>query len=806
MSKPTKILLVDDDPSLRAMTSEMLASANYEVMTASTGLEGLALVRQRHPDVVLQDVELPDVNGIEICRRIKSDPEIASTLVVIMSGKWTSADHQNAGLRARADGYITRPFQMDDFLSRIETFARIAHDEKLLRESEQQAQAQTAKLSVDIAQLREQIAKRRQADEALRKSILVTQTTLDSLAVQIAVMDAQGVIIATNQAWEQFVRDNPGSRFDVCRRGASYTEACARTARAGDPLAQQALAGIKAVQSGARASFELEYPCDLPSEKRWFAMRVTPLGDASGATVVTHENITERKQAEELYRAYLQRLTLAAEAAVMGVWEWDVRTHAATWDNRMFEMYGLSKPEPMTYRRWTELVHPEDMAKAERHLHRVAAGNEQAYFGFRIIRPSDGETRQIRAAASAVLDGQGQVVKVVGVNFDITKHKQAEEAARENEAILRTFFDSPGMMRGIVELVDGDILHVADNAAAAAFFGRTPETMRHQLASQLGMPAAMIQSWTRHYQESKQQGAPVSFEYSHAADSEIRWWLATVSYLAAGPSGRERYGYMVLDITAAKRAEEMLQRLNVELEQRVKERTLQFETVNKELEAFTYSVSHDLRAPLRHIQGYTEMLAKETQDRLSAKAQRHLQVIADASEKMSQLVDDLLSFSRMGRTEMHETKVALERLVQETIQDLEMATRGRAITWNIAPLPAVIGDRSMLKQVFANLLDNAVKYSRPRNPAEIEIGCSDRQDGWGTFFVRDNGVGFDMKYAHRLFGVFQRLHRADEFEGTGIGLANVRRIVARHGGRVWIEAAVNKGTAVFVTLKLSPSK
>jgi light-regulated signal transduction histidine kinase (bacteriophytochrome) len=200
------------------------------------------------------------------------------------------------------------------------------------------------------------------------------------------------------------------------------------------------------------------------------------------------------------------------------------------------------------------------------------------------------------------------------------------------------------------------------------------------------------------------------------------------------------------------------------------------------------------------------MLARETQGRLSAKAQRHLQVIADASEKMSHLVDDLLSFSRMGRTEMHETKVVLERLVHESIQDLEMATRGRNITWNIAPLPAVIGDRSMLKQVFVNLLDNAVKYSLPRNPAEIEIGCVGQQDGWGTFFVRDNGVGFDMKYAHRLFGVFQRLHRADEFEGTGIGLANVRRIVARHGGRVWIEAVVNKGATVFFALRLSPPK
>lgn len=239
-----------------------------------------------------------------------------------------------------------------------------------------------------------------------------------------------------------------------------------------------------------------------------------------------------------------------------------------------------------------------------------------------------------------------------------------------------------------------------------------------------------------------------------------------------------------------KHSQEELQALNARLD-----------AANKELESFSYSVSHDLRAPLRHIEGYVAMLGEDARDELSSEAQRYLQVIGDATHQMGELIDDLLAFSRMGRAEMREGRVELDALVQETIGGLEMAVRERDIAWTIPRLPAVVGDRAMLKQVLANLLGNAVKYTRPRNPARIEIGCSGEEDGQVTVFVRDNGVGFDMQYVDKLFGVFQRLHRADEFEGTGVGLANVRRIIARHGGRVWAQAAPDQGATFYFTLK-----
>jgi light-regulated signal transduction histidine kinase (bacteriophytochrome) len=203
--------------------------------------------------------------------------------------------------------------------------------------------------------------------------------------------------------------------------------------------------------------------------------------------------------------------------------------------------------------------------------------------------------------------------------------------------------------------------------------------------------------------------------------------------------------------------------------------------------------------------GYIELLHGDLKGQLSDRAQRYIETIRRASAEMGQLIDDLLAFARTNRSQMREVVVALDPLVRSVINTLEVATRGRNIVWQIEPLPEVIGDPTLLKQVFTNLVDNAVKYSRMRDPACISIGTVASEDGLAVLFVRDNGAGFDMAYAQKLFGVFQRLHRAEEFEGTGIGLATAQRIVARHGGRIWAESATDQGAAFYLTLKQAPS-
>jgi PAS domain S-box-containing protein len=282
-------------------------------------------------------------------------------------------------------------------------------------------------------------------------------------------------------------------------------------------------------------------------------------------------------------------------------------------------------------------------------------------------------------------------------------------------------------------------------------------------------------------------------------DGSQFWADVLITALRDGAGELKGFAKVTRDITEHQRAEDRIRHLNDELKQRI----LEVEAANRELEAFSYSVSHDLRAPLRAMDGFSRILLEEHAPHLSEEVQHYLQLVRDNAQQMGRLIDALLNFSRLGRKSLTKEPIAPAELVRQVVEELGTERHGRRLEIKLKDLPACQADPALLKQVFVNLLANALKYTRGREESAIEIGCRDDGDRLGEhiYYVKDNGVGFDMRYVHKLFGVFQRLHRAEEYEGTGVGLATVQRIVQRHGGRVWAEAELNRGATFYFTLE-----
>ncbi|HYO74089.1 MAG TPA: ATP-binding protein [Archangium sp.] len=392
--------------------------------------------------------------------------------------------------------------------------------------------------------------------------------------------------------------------------------------------------------------------------------------------------------------------------------------------------------------------------------------------------PHDDGLHAYHSIKFPLLGTSGQPYALCGISTDITRQKRAEE---ERE---RFFQLAPDMF--CVAGLDACFRRV--NPAFTRVLGWSEE----ELLSRSFMDFVHPEDRERTRQEVAdigQSGPSLHFENRYLCkDGSWRWLDWTTSPVAPG-------GFIYAaarDITVQREVQESVRQLNQQLEQRVSERTQQLEEANRELESFSYTVSHDLRAPLRHITGFVGLLERHAREVLDAKALGYLRTISESARRGGQLVDDLLAFSRMGRVEMRQSRLHLEPLVTEVWEELAPEREGRNVVLELGPMPEARGDPAMLRLVFKNLLGNAVKYTRPRAEGRVKVTAEEGGDGV-VIHVKDNGVGFDMAYEDKLFGVFQRLHRASEFEGTGIGLAHVRRIITRHGGRTWGKGVVGQG-------------
>lgn len=459
-----------------------------------------------------------------------------------------------------------------------------------------------------------------------------------------------------------------------------------------------------------------------------------------------------------------------------------------SWNPAAEKMYGYT-PEEAIGKPITLIFPPDRIDEEKEFLTRLSRGEEIPTYETRRVR-KDGVEIEISLSLSPVKDSSGKVTGSSRIAVDITETKRARIELEQAHARYKATLDN--MMEG-GQIIDKEWRYVYINDVAAAHGRVTREQLLGRKMTDVYPGIENTEMFAR-VRDCLEHGTSCKMGNSFLyPDGSTAWFNLSIEPVVEGAF------ILSIDVTEEKKMIEELRTNREGLERLVRMRTGKLEEANRELEAFSYSVSHDLRAPLRHIDGFVDLLRKHAGETLDEKGKRYLHVISDSARTMGTLIDELLVFSRMGRNEMRESKVDTAGMVGQLVAGFMEDAQGREINIHVGPLPDVHADPSMLRLVFENLLSNAVKYTSKTPEAEVSVG-SRAENGEIIFFVRDNGVGFDMKYSDKLFGVFQRLHRQEDFEGVGIGLANVRRIIARHGGRTWAESKPGLGATFYFSL------
>ena len=695
------------------------------------------------------------------------------------------------------------------------------------------------------------LTSRRQSEAALLASERLQMAILNSLPAHIAVLNDEGRIVAVNEPWLRFARNNGATEAGKIGVGANYFEACKSACQDGNPHATAAVEGLKLVVTGKHPSFTMEYPCNGPGCPRWFVMEVLRPTENEGGAIVAHTEITEHKHAQQLLAWEKSALELISSAAslhdvldglMLSLEKQSPGTLCSVLlldDDGLHLRHGAAPSLPDAYNR---LIDGVAIGPAVGSCGTAAHDNRQVIVADIASDPLWAEYRELaishglRACWSTPIHcSKGKILgtfaiyyreprQPVPVELDLIaravhitriaierKHgeeeihklnaeleQRVEERTQELQAANASLTDFKAALdeHAIVAITNanGKITYANDSFCSISKYSREEMIGQdHRIINSGHHP----KDFFRDLWQTITSGRVWKGEIRNRAKDGSFYWVKTTIVPFIGQDGKPAQFIAIrTDITERKRAEEEIARLNADLQSRA----ARLESANKELEAFSYSVSHDLRAPLRAVDGFSRMLIEDCGPQLDDEGRRMLGVIRSETQRMGQLIDDLLAFSRLGRQQIDPASIDMHALAQGVFDELAALAPERRLQLDLRSLPPARGAEPMIRQVWVNLIGNALKFTQAREVAEIEIGPQETADGEPIYYVKDNGAGFDMRYADKLFGVFQRLHTQQEFPGTGLGLALVQRIVQRHGGRVWAEAEVDRGATFYFSI------
>lgn len=641
--------------------------------------------------------------------------------------------------------------------------------------------------------LNQENIKRNQALEAAQESELRFRTMADHAPVMLGVTDTMGRCIFANQSWLDFTGSTLANELDD--GWADHVH----------PDDKQYCLETYQTAFNARESFEMEYRLKTYSgEYRWILNRGAPrwLPDGSfvgyiGSSVDINDTVVAARQRQEALldlQHSEQRYRSLLTATTQIIWTTNAQGEVIDDMPGWGQITGQSAEEMKGWG-WLSVIHPDDQELTSR-LWNQAVQTRSLYEIEHRLRTVDGSYRDFSVCGVPVLDDNGEILEWVGTHTDITEQKQAESQLQRSHNLLQTVIEGTSDAIFAKDLQGRFMLA---NSMTAAIMGKPVEEIlnkddRDMFPAEI---ARMLRETDRHIMTT---GENQVLEEEVWTNGNLR------TYLSAKSVWRDAQGNVVglvgisRDITERKLAEQEIKKLNGDLERRVIERTAELTAANKELEAFSYSVSHDLRAPLRGIDGFSQALIDRYSEQLDDKGKHYLSRIRVGTQRMGELIDDLLTLSRVTRTEMRRKEVDLSAIATEIITELQQLEPQRQLEFAIAPGLIAHGDSQLLRVVLENLLNNAWKFTSARIQTKIEFDAILQEDGNFAYFVRDDGAGFDMTYVNKLFGAFQRLHSTTQFPGTGIGLATVQRIINRHGGKVWAEGAVEQGATFYFTL------